>query len=65
MILKSSHGTKVDVRRAIVINYFTCVATAWLNDFSNFNASLPHLGEMIHWSLPMGIMFLQFFCSYR
>lgn len=61
MIFKIFPWYKVDVRRAIVINYFTCVATAWLTDFSNFNASLPYLGDMVHWSLPMGILFFSVF----
>jgi drug/metabolite transporter (DMT)-like permease len=61
LIFKIFPKYEVDVRRAIVINYFTCVATAWLTDFSNFNASLSHLADMIHWSLPMGVLFFSVF----
>lgn len=51
----------IDVKRAIIVNYFTCVLTAWAVDFSEFNAHLPVVVDFFQWTLPMGILFFAVF----
>lgn len=51
----------IDVKRAIIVNYFTCVLTAWAVDFSEFNAHLPVVVDFFWWTLPMGILFFAVF----
>ncbi len=61
VIFKIFPTYQVDVKRAIVINYFTCVLTALVSDFSNFQSSLPQLSNLLPWSVPMGILFFSVF----
>ncbi len=61
IIFKIFPRYNIDVKRAIIVNYFTCVATAWAADYVEFNTHLPMVKDFVIWTLPMGILFFTVF----
>ncbi|MBK9689882.1 MAG: hypothetical protein IPO65_19970 [Saprospiraceae bacterium] len=61
IIFKVFPRFNIDVKRAIIVNYFTCVATAWAADYAEFNTHLPLVKDFVVWTLPMGILFFMVF----
>jgi len=61
IIFKVFPRFNIDVKRAIIVNYFTCVATAWAADYTEFNSHLPMVKDFAVWTLPMGILFFMVF----
>lgn len=51
----------IDVKRAIVVNYLTCVATAYVTQPDSFSVTTGHLLHMLPWSVPMGLLFFAVF----